>query len=87
MWTESGSKQWYACENAYGSGACLKKEGSSATSYAVTTTTVTSAPSGYSAASMAADLTAAFGTTSSIPIPTIPTSFYPGATPYSALAG
>jgi rhamnogalacturonan hydrolase len=31
------------------------------------------------------DLSTDFGSTKSIPIPTIPTSFYPGATPYSAL--
>jgi rhamnogalacturonan hydrolase len=36
---------------------------------------------------MASDLTRDFGSTVSIPIPTIPTSFYPGATPYSALMG
>jgi rhamnogalacturonan hydrolase len=36
---------------------------------------------------MASDLKDSFGTTASIPIPTIPTSFYPGATPYSSLAG
>lgn len=86
MWTESGSTQWYACRSAYGSGFCLHS-GSTHTSYAVSTTTVSTAPSGYSASRMAADLSTAFGTTASIPIPTIPTSFYPGATPYSTLAG
>lgn len=85
MWTESGSYQWYTCESAYGSGACLK-DGDDYTSY-TTTQTVKSAPSGYSAATMASDLATAFGTESEIPIPTIPTSFYPGATPASALAG
>lgn len=86
MWTESGSKQWYSCESAYGSGFCLKNSGSH-TSYAVTTTTVSSAPSGYSAAKMASDLSAAFGTASSIPIPAIPTSYYPGAAQISKLSG
>lgn len=85
MWTESGTSQWYSCRSAYGSGFCLKSSGDS--SYAVTTSTVKTAPTGYSAATMAGDLKTAFGTTASIPIPTIPTSFYPGATPYSALAG
>ncbi|KAF7595666.1 hypothetical protein BBP40_005110 [Aspergillus hancockii] len=86
MWTEDSSRQrqWYSCRNAYGSGFCLKS-GSSHTSYEATTTTVSSAPSGYSAATMAGDLKTDFGTTVSIPIPTIPTSFYPGTTPYSAL--
>ena len=84
MWTEKGDRQWYSCESAYGTGFCLQ-DSSDHVSYAVTTTTVYTAPSGYSAATMAADLTTAFGSTVSIPIPTIPTSFYPGATPYSAL--
>ena len=85
MWTESGSKQWYLCESAYGSGFCLRPDSESKTSY-TTTTTVSAAPSGYSAPTMAADLKNSFGTTASIPIPTIPTSFYPGATPVSRLA-
>ncbi|RAK75813.1 putative extracellular rhamnogalacturonase [Aspergillus fijiensis CBS 313.89] len=84
MWTEKGSVQWYSCQSAYGSGFCLKDSDDHA-AYSASTTTVSSAPSGYSATTMAADLTAAFDTTLSIPIPTIPTSFYPGATPYSAL--
>ena len=86
MWTESGSKQWYSCESAYGSGFCLKNSASHS-SYAVTTTTVSSAPAGYSAPTMAADLATAFGTAQSIPIPTIPTSYYPGATQISKLSG
>ncbi|CAG8084822.1 unnamed protein product [Penicillium olsonii] len=85
MWTEKGDTQDYTCENAYGSGACLK-DGDVYSAY-TTTQTIKSAPSGYSAASMASDLATAFGTASEIPIPTIPTSFYPGATPVSALAG
>jgi rhamnogalacturonan hydrolase len=76
VWTEEGD---------YGSGACLE-DGDDHTSY-TTTMTVTSAPSGYSAATMASDLSTAFGTDMPIPIPAIPTSFYPGATPYSSLAG
>ncbi|KAJ6032902.1 uncharacterized protein N7446_008805 [Penicillium canescens] len=85
MWTESGSYQVNTCESAYGSGECLK-DSEDYTSY-TTTVTVKSAPTGYSAATMASDLKEAFGTASSIPIPAIPTSFYPGATPYSSLAG
>ncbi|GAQ42763.1 rhamnogalacturonase [Aspergillus niger] len=84
MWTEEGDSQWYSCESAYGSGFCLQ-DSDDHVSYSATTSTVDSAPSGYSATSMAADLTTDFGSTVSIPIPTIPTSFYPGATPYSAL--
>ncbi|KAE8309466.1 RGase E [Aspergillus transmontanensis] len=86
LWTEEGDSETYVCKNAFGSGACLKSDSSSTATY-TSTATVTAAPSGYSATTMAADLTSAFGTDASIPIPTIPTSFYPGATPYSALAG
>ncbi|KAK8209075.1 hypothetical protein M8818_003769 [Zalaria obscura] len=86
MWTEEGSAQWYSCESAYGDGFCLKS-GSSYESYAASTTTVSAAPTGYAAPTMAADLKEAFGTTASIPIPAIPTSFFPGVGPFSRLAG
>ncbi|KAF2203772.1 rhamnogalacturonase A [Delitschia confertaspora ATCC 74209] len=85
MWTESGSSQWYACRSAYGNGACLKA--GSGASYAAVTTTVKSAPTGYQAPTMKEDLQTAFGTTQSIPIPTMPASFYPGVAPVSRLAG
>ncbi|KAF2246136.1 glycoside hydrolase family 28 protein [Trematosphaeria pertusa] len=85
MWTESGSKQWYSCRSAYGTGFCLKK--GTGSSYAATTSTQSAAPTGYSAASMSADLKTAFGTTISIPIPTLPASYYPGAAPHSKVAG
>ncbi|SJL02007.1 related to Probable rhamnogalacturonase B [Armillaria ostoyae] len=71
--------------SAFGDGACLKD--GSASSYAMVTQTVKTAPSSYSAKTLPDDLTTDFGTTASIPIPTIPTSFYPGATPVSALLG
>lgn len=83
MWTESGSSQWYACQSAYGSGFCLR-DGSDTSSYAVTTTTASAAPSGYSAPTMKEDLSAAFGTTASIPIPTHPASYFPDTKPISA---
>ncbi|KAG7449201.1 rhamnogalacturonase A [Guyanagaster necrorhizus] len=85
MWTDSGSSIYYTCRSAFGDGACLKD--GSASSYAVVTETITSAPSSYSAPTLPDDLTTNFGTTASIPIPTIPTSFYPGVTPISALLG
>lgn len=90
MWTESGSKQFYSCRSAYGSGtgpvgaACLKS--GSGGSYAASTMTVSAAPSGYTAATMDGDLKSAFGFTVSIPTPTWPSSFYPGVTPVSRLA-
>jgi hypothetical protein len=42
---------------------------------------------GYTAATMAADLSAGVGLSVSIAIPTVPTSFYPGATPVKARLG
>lgn len=93
MWTESGSKQWYSCRSAYTNlnrsppMFCLKG-GSDHIPYAATTTTITAAPTRYQAPTMAADLASpTWGTTASIPIPTIPASFFPGASPISALAG
>ena len=89
MWTETGSKEWYSCRSAYGDGGFCLRDGSQSTpSYAASTTTISSIPTGYTEApKMADDLATAFGFTLSIPIPTIPTSFFPGATPISRLAG
>lgn len=89
IWTESGDSQWYSCQSAYTdlkpAPFCLRA-GSGDASYAATTTTVTAAPTGYEAPKMARDLSNAFGTTASIPIPTFPASFFPGVAPYSSLA-
>ncbi|KAF2165562.1 glycoside hydrolase family 28 protein [Zasmidium cellare ATCC 36951] len=83
MWTEAGSSQFYTCRSAYGSGFCLK-DGSGSSSYDAVTTTVSAAPSGYSAATMKEDLSTAFGITASIPIPTHPASYFPDTAPISA---
>ncbi|KAN0099920.1 glycoside hydrolase family 28 protein [Hyaloscypha variabilis] len=86
VWTESGDYVTYTCENSFGSGGfCLEKEPSSGdlttyTSFATNTV----APS-YMSLKMAADHTAPFPSTTSFTIPLVPTSFYPGATPASAL--
>lgn len=83
MWTDSGSKVNYICQNAYGSGACLKSGSGGAYT---TTTALASAPTGYQAATMPGDLKTGFGFTVEIPVPTMPSSFFPGATPLVALA-
>ncbi|KAJ4373720.1 hypothetical protein N0V86_007863 [Didymella sp. IMI 355093] len=80
MWTETGGKNVNQCRSGHGSGACLK---SGTGAYAQITQTVTTAPTAYSAASMAEDLKTAFGTVSSIPIPTLPASYYPNTPPIS----
>jgi rhamnogalacturonan hydrolase len=85
LWTETGTKQIYSCRSGYGSGFCLKKSGTGA--YAATTSTQTAAPTGYEAPKMKENLQTAFGTAASIPIPTMPASFFPGVPPVSRLAG
>lgn len=82
VWTDSGSSVLYGCQNAYGSGVCLN-DGSSHTAYTSTQTVTT--VSGYSYSTMAGELTAGLGLTVSIPIPTMPASFYPGLQPISAI--
>lgn len=92
MWTEKGDTQFYSCRSAYTSldesesPYCLK-EGSDQLEYAATTTTVATAPTGYEAPKMADDLEEDFGFTVSIPVPAMPTSFFPGQAPIKALAG
>lgn len=84
MWTDTGSTLVNTCGNAYGSGQCLKSEPGSG--YAAVKTTISAKPADYSAPTLPWDLADSFGTASVIPIPTIPTSFYPGRAPIKALA-
>lgn len=85
MWTETGDSQTYFCQSAYGDGHCLQ-DGDELQEY-TTTLTATSAPSGYAAPTMKEDLSEAMALNTSIAIPTIPASFYPGVMPYSSIAG
>lgn len=82
VWTESGDYEEYLCENAYGSGPCVHT--GSATATYTTTATVTTM-SDYTYTTMPGELTVGLGLTTSISIPPIPTTFYPGLTPTSAL--
>ncbi|KAF4998786.1 hypothetical protein FDECE_11714 [Fusarium decemcellulare] len=75
VWTEEGDTVEYWCNNAYGSGACLK-EGSEAGAF--TTTQTVTAASGYSTQTMDGELTAGLGLSASIAIPTIRASYFPG---------
>jgi len=43
VWTDTGNVEYYVCENAWGSGACLA-HGSEHTAYDVVTSTVSAAP-------------------------------------------
>lgn len=47
----------------------------------IETQTVTAVPSSYSAPKMPNDIATGFALTASIPIPTIPTTFFPGLVP------
>jgi len=83
LWSAT-NKATNKCQSAYGTGACLKSSGSS--SYAAATTTI-SQPPGYTAPpSLPGDLADGFPTNSPIPIPTIPTTYYPGLPQISPLA-
>jgi len=72
------------CESAFGTGSCLHS--GTPTSFAVTTTTI-GMPAGFTTPpSLSGDLSVGFATNSPIPIPTIPTIFYPGLPQISPLA-
>lgn len=74
----------YACRSAYGSGACLKA--GSGAGYAQVTQSY-SRPAAYSSPpTMAGNLASGFATNSPIPLPTIPTMFFPGLPAISPLA-
>ncbi|KAI7321581.1 Rhamnogalacturonase [Hortaea werneckii] len=93
MWTDCGDSQTYVCQSAYTNkhrspALYCMDGGSDHVAYDAVTRTVTAAPTGYAAPTMSADLsTHSWGTTAEIPIPTIPSSFFPGTSPMKALAG
>lgn len=82
VWTDDGDEVYYVCQNAYGDGACLNSADAS-TAYSTTLTVTTSADSSYS--TMDNELTTGYDISASIPIPTMPASFYPGRSPISAI--
>ena len=81
----SGSTMKYTCNNAYGTGYCLKTGSSGAYS---STTSVKVPTSGFDGPKMSGDLPAGLGLTVSIDIPAaIPTLFYPDLNPIKPLMG
>ncbi|KAF6832669.1 rhamnogalacturonase A precursor [Colletotrichum plurivorum] len=82
IWTETGSSMVDKCENAFGKGHCLRSGSGKYTSTATTKTVA-----GYQATTMPGLVTAGLGITASIPIPPVPTTFFPGQKPKSALLG
>ena len=85
IWTDTGSVEYYKCANAYGEGYCLRDSATHA-AYNTSTVTITTPPTSYSAPYMPSDITSGLGVTTSIAIPTVPTTFFPGATPATARA-
>ncbi|EPE07018.1 glycoside hydrolase family 28 protein [Ophiostoma piceae UAMH 11346] len=83
VWTEAGSTEKYVCQNAYGSGGCIKKATASYPSYTSTVTLTTA--TNYAYTTMPGELKAGLGLTTSIPIPAVPTTFFPGLKPVSTL--
>ncbi|KAH8650915.1 pectin lyase fold/virulence factor [Tricladium varicosporioides] len=95
LWTNDGDYVSWSCQNAYGSGGCLR-DAAGKTSGLVTYTTVITTTSKpyvlatpsnmyYATSYMPSDLADGFPSTKSFTIPTVPTTFYPGATPSSKL--
>lgn len=83
VWTDDGgSEVLYVCQNAYGTGACLV-DGSADTAY--TTTQTVSSVGDYTYTTMDNELSTGYDISASIPIPTMPASFYPGRLPLSAV--
>ncbi|EJD00593.1 uncharacterized protein FOMMEDRAFT_187129 [Fomitiporia mediterranea MF3/22] len=83
LWSDTNAAT-NKCRSAFGSGACLRS--GTPSSYPAVTTTI-SRPPGYSTPpTLSGDLSTGFATNSSIPIPTIPTMFFPGLPQISPLA-
>lgn len=82
VWTDDGDEVYYVCQNAYGEGACLN---SAEANTAYTTTQTVTTVADYSYSTMANELTTGYDISVSIPIPTMPASFYPGRQPISAI--
>ncbi|KAF2182075.1 glycoside hydrolase family 28 protein [Zopfia rhizophila CBS 207.26] len=82
LWTADGDYVTWSCQNAYGTGACLRSANNGLSTY----TSVTTAGKTYYATSyMPSDLASAFPSTVSFTIPPVPTTFYPDAAPSSKL--
>lgn len=85
LWSATGEAT-NKCESAFGEGSCLDSDSDAVSSYAITTTSI-SEPPGYTVPpTLSGDLSQGFATDSSIPIPTIPSTFFPGLPQISPLA-
>ncbi|KAK1760071.1 pectin lyase fold/virulence factor [Echria macrotheca] len=86
VWTETGSEVKYACRNAYGHGACIKDSPGNG-AYTTTMTVATMDAAKYAVTTMPGEITKGLGITTSIDIPAVPTTFYPGLKPLSTRLG
>ncbi|TID22859.1 Glycoside hydrolase family 28 [Venturia nashicola] len=84
MWTDAGNSLVNTCANAYGVGQCIRAGAGGA--YPATKTIISARPADFMAPTMPWDLPNTFGSTSLIPIPEIPASFFPGRPPIKPLA-
>lgn len=91
VWTIIGDEEYHICADAYGEGFCLRPESEAppvdehlAETW-TTTVTATATPRGWqNAPYMPSDINSPIGVTASIPIPTVPTTFFPGKTPLTS---
>ncbi|KAH8881749.1 glycoside hydrolase family 28 protein [Thozetella sp. PMI_491] len=86
VWTETGTSELFKCQNAYGYGACLNPYAGNG-AYKTTMTVQSMATEKYSIKTMPTEATKGLGITTSIEIPAVPTTFYPGLKPTSTLLG
>ncbi|RAL01299.1 RGase C [Aspergillus ibericus CBS 121593] len=80
-----GEYATYECENAFGNGACLNSTASATSSGGYTAVQTVTSVATYTTSWMTNEFTSALLANSSFTIPPVPTSFYPGETPYSSL--
>jgi len=85
LWSSTG-KATNKCQSAYGTGAGCFKASSGSASYAAVTQTISQPPGYTTPPSLSGDLSAGFATNAAIPIPTIPSTYYPGLAQISPLA-
>ncbi|KAK5651605.1 hypothetical protein OQA88_11878 [Cercophora sp. LCS_1] len=84
VWTLNGSAVTYKCVNAYGQGACMNQSPGNG-AYSSIKTVATMAAEKYAIQTMPGEITKGLGITTSIDIPAVPTTFYPGLKPLSGL--
>lgn len=81
VWTQQGNEVMHSCQNAYGTGSCLRGRAKGAELAPYTSDTIVTSVDSYQFAHMEGELTSGLGLTAPIAIPPIPESFYPGTKP------